>query len=1018
MKKPPNIRFRELERQTLYHEIRIFIAGVEVTQDLRDTVSTSMQNRTAFSTAQFTLDNAGDKYVMTAANVAGTFGADPYARYDETAKKAIVNRKLGLSSQPTLADRERVVEQLFVDARAQASLQFDTLDPEAAGQDDSTKQKAVQSVVNSTMQALGPQFFKDDDTASETGRSVLAKVVAEFPSLALHEADDIVQRGIKSRNSPLAGQDVTTESFAPAKREANKYNPRDPDTNETLWTFDQGDIVINKHDPVVIFAHNPLTENDEWYRAYKGFINTVTESCDETTGASSITVSCYCIRNMMAQQRVAKNMAIAQLDPIFLYEKQPGFFNDLTGANTDGTSSAAIGLNLEDFVSKFVVGRTLSEINGKVPATPKGSKDKGQNANTPVPAVGWFTIGRVVRYPAAGGASAVNGNVNSAQGDASAARLADWHNITMFGESALPQAKPRDLHGGFLTGPEVTTAGQACFIGGNEDPWRGKLHMLLPRGGTNVDSLEQFAFDANPEQFQFTDRLSFIRQYTEALDYQFYTTPCGDLVLEFPMYDFAPEHFGSEWERLFTVRGHAISSTVTPEAETVPAAVVVTGSYGGTQIPADAQSEQFNNMVMRVAAYSKVVATRYGIGNVDLDTRIPWLDTPEKVAAYALLTYQKKLMDASRASFVAAHRPFWGVNRPVLLARRGRLGLSESVETTWELLGQVSSTVTIRAIRKVVDEKVPSTLAGQPDRIMRSYRFTLTGGQHAGLSYLVPDAQKAKPDKPAAKSAGQAATKTTTAPTSSGTTTTSTGASSTSSTSSTTSTSTSTTGTSTANQSVPEASVAEEQAAQASLPTEQVPTQPAQSAQTETKTPSPTIDVKKIKARSGIDLTGSGVESPATSVPVQDIQKAPSNVATKDGVPLRADDTTRDVLYQMALAVPEVTLIVTQSWADKRDAHVAGRQVSNSKHYLGQAIDLRSRDPLTGKSVFTPDQLNRMADVATTNGYNFIVETQESGPHIHVEKANGDTGRAWTAFNARADAANKQSTQTQSTPSG
>lgn len=570
----------------------------------------------------------------------------------------------------------------------------------------------IKGTVDKLIQKLGPEFFDDKKTTEATREATMKAVVDKFDrfvSLDPAEIQKQMDASIAKRNGAISNAaDQDTAAQTPINREATNTNPIHPETNEPKCTFDPGDLVIGKHDPIMIFAHNPYTEADEWYPVFCGFINTANERTDETTGESSITLQCYCVRALMKQMRVVINPAIAQIEPDVVFgQKDAGYFADLLNFNSSGFTDATYGLPLEQIVCLLVTGSISSKVKSDLTSAPDGQEASTNfvSGKTNSNAIGRFFTGEVMRYEGAAAAG-----VPASTGEDSKT-LEEWHALTVFG----PDKK-------FMPESEVNEIGLNSYIGGSFDPWTRQMHFLLPSNGSNVKNLSELVVADNLQQFQFSNRWEMIHTLARLLDYQFMTTPFGDLILEFPMYDFVPEDFGTTWTSMFKYFGHLIDSAVTPEAETVPAGVVLTGAINPLGV-----AGQSDSLLLRVLAYSKTVAAKYGVAEIEHQAK-PFLNDIDRLKAYAAITYQRMLANASNLSFTATHRPFLMPNRPILHERRNRLGISYSVEHTWELGGVVSTEIAIRCIRKKVIKD------GQA-----SYRF-VTGGTQMSVSYRVPAA--------------------------------------------------------------------------------------------------------------------------------------------------------------------------------------------------------------------------------------------------------------------------------------
>jgi hypothetical protein len=700
------IRFLEAKYTHFYHDLRVFICGVEVSSDLRGSLAVSISDGTAPNTATITLDNALDKYVFTEENAQGLYGDDLYERYGERAKAQIVLRKLSRDGKITKRDREATIQEQMEDALAAI---------EKANNPESMTVTAIRGVVDEVVNKLSDDFFNETST-DETRTTIMSSVISKFASLNTSTIREQMDTSITQRANTFSGIAKTdVAAYTPPKRHEAYNNPPHSETLQALYSFDVGDLVINKNDPVVVYAHNPLTENDEWYPAFTGFVKIATETTDETTGESSVTLQCECIRALMKKIRISLNAALAQYEPdIVMNDPDLGYFRDVIDVNDTPFSTILVGKSLEDAVCLLVTGKSSVKA-----ATDKQEEPSQQEKQDPNPEraakgqIGRFSMGEVIPYPVSQNkpdkSNVADWIPKTGGTDADAAALSRWHSLSVFGAT-------KD----FITDAEVTRRGSNSYLGGDFDPWSRKLHMILPAQGTNVATLANYAIDQNRNQFQFTDRWTIIREVAQLLDYQFYTSPNGDLLLEFPMYDFSPQDFGPSWAPIFTYFNHLISSSVTPESDDIPAGLILDGSL--TNIDS---ARGPVTMTRRVMAYSKNVAAKYGTVGI-LREEARFLTDLKQLDAYAAVMYQRMLANASGMVFSAAHRPFLMPNRPILHERRNRLGLSYSVDNTWEIEKTVTTEIAVRAIRKRVR-----------DGNNYVYRF-ITGGTNLAISTRLP----------------------------------------------------------------------------------------------------------------------------------------------------------------------------------------------------------------------------------------------------------------------------------------
>lgn len=967
MAKTPNLSFVEEKRQFYYHDLRVFIQGAEVTKDLSGRVSVSISDRATPSTASITLDNALDKYIFTEQNSQGIYGTDLLNKYTEEPKSIIVARKTKTDAKVGTAERNIAIEQVVANIYEKEILP-------ASGNPKSFKPTGGDrsKLINKTYASLNDNFFGEKAT-EETKLAVMHEVLKFMGNQpqdtdAEETAQDIDKASDRRTSQAAAGgplasaQAIETEQpttvIGPSTNTSAR-NPANPDTPDdvAVWDFQVGDIVLNKHDTIVIWARNPLDEGrDQWYRVFTGFINTVTETTDETVGKSLINISCYCVRALMRRMRIATNDGYGVIEPqVVMTDPSLKAFQDIIRPGAGGRTHFLQGNSLEQAVEQLVTGRMTIGIKGGV------DPEKLKTGR-----VGSFTLGRILRYPGGTDAAQQRVGVPLASNTADNAILEEWHTISMFGDqgdtttsngstaAAGTDGRTTFSDTAFKSYEVVSRLGAQCFPGGDDDPYAKRLHMLLPNDGTNIKKLHQIAFDTQPTQYNMSNRFDILNYFVGELDYQFYTSPSGDLLLEFPMYDFLPEDFGPNWAPFFKFNTHLMTTTATDESAEMPTGVVVTGSMtgvGGSE--GDSTTRAF---MRRATAFSRTIAARYGIGEFEWVEK-NYLIELELVAEYAALLYQKRLMAASQMSFTAAYRPFLMPNRPILHERRNRLGLLQTVENSWEIFGEVSNEMTIFALRKRI-KNADGT---------HSYRFVATDGFAMSVSYRLPTQYKPPQEKEEKSTAPEAQ---------------------------------------------PASGTAVLESAQNSSsadPTKQASLQPAQKSAASTpakkkqsaKVQAPGIaqDVKK----SGITVMLPAKESTEKNQSTMDDDDFSDleNLDLKAKTDLNVSKltpTAKSILRKVVDCAKPTKITLTSGYrteaqkeAARKKAEARGEasQVAvNSDHDTGDAFDIRLIDPSTKERVLSDDDVEKIADCATKEGYSCIVHGGTE-IHIHIGKEDG-----------------------------
>lgn len=164
-----------------------------------------------------------------------------------------------------------------------------------------------------------------------------------------------------------------------------------------------------------------------------------------------------------------------------------------------------------------------------------------------------------------------------------------------------------------FTRAEVDAIGRATTWKGSWSPWNGLLHYL-ESGEGNIRSLLDISYQ---EQFDNSDidwesRSSILSELCQKLDYQWWVTPIGDIVFEFPMYDFFPTAFGS-FAPLMTFDHHLKSADFTDESDSFPTVFIGQGSYSTFAKYQEGAGQNNNEWANRVILFAPTLASRVGV---------------------------------------------------------------------------------------------------------------------------------------------------------------------------------------------------------------------------------------------------------------------------------------------------------------------------------------------------------------------------------------------------------------------
>lgn len=160
---------------------------------------------------------------------------------------------------------------------------------------------------------------------------------------------------------------------------------------------------------------------------------------------------------------------------------------------------------------------------------------------------------------------------------------------------------------------EIDAIGKATTWKGAWSPWNGYLHYY-ETGEGNIKSLIDVSAQ---EQFEnstveWEDRAAILNELTQKLDYQWWVTPIGDIVFEFPMYDFFPTAFG-EFATVLTFDKHLKSANFTDETQEIPTLFIGQGSFSTRAEAQEAGGDNLAKAANRVILFTPTLASRIGV---------------------------------------------------------------------------------------------------------------------------------------------------------------------------------------------------------------------------------------------------------------------------------------------------------------------------------------------------------------------------------------------------------------------
>lgn len=613
-------KFTEQTDQNYYHDIKVFICGVDVTPWLSGDISVNYGEGAGINVLNLTLTNQYDAFVLTEKNlgekdVSKAFrNLDPYSPtgdYSERAKMEIWNRK------------------------------------------------------------------------NADGRNVKHKVNTFGP------ANGRTGQVLSATNNESSATEDTTRRYP----------------------FSPGSLVFHKYDQVRVFARNPLSRVDEWMVVFSGFLDVKPYTRDRVNGMSTIRITAQDIRFPMQKMRTQTNpsAAVGNQNTLTFVGKgksipgdQPnaGYFNDLIAPNQQ-LNHVLGGQTFRDSLYFLILGGKPTRKFGGVGVTDI-SPDNGGIAKN-LSAVGRMVLGFEAYYH-----PEKNRKDNT---------LETWNNVIHFG----------NREGKFMTYADVLRIGSETHEWGNNDLWARKVNFLWPAEGAPNTNLVEFGVATNvTDKVAWSSRLELILDMCQNIDYKMYVSPWGDMVFEFPMWDFNPDNFGPSYAECYRFNLHVISEDINDEGGEAVTAVQVNSNYLNTNIRGDASDasqtagqQTFGELIR--TAYSNTLASRIGVQVKTIFK--PGITSPSALSKFALLELNKAIADYNKFDFKTQYRPFISVNRPIHNVPAYRMGSVTSFTTTWRLRDTVDLDINLNCVRKAEMNGGKVTFK------------TVTGGESSPLSY-------------------------------------------------------------------------------------------------------------------------------------------------------------------------------------------------------------------------------------------------------------------------------------------
>ena len=558
---------------------------------------------------------------------------------------------------------------------------------------------------------------------------------------------------LKNGFDPKTGKNVPrnfkhkVKSWGPkksTKEVVGKLNPVSENDDQSFtattdrFPFVLGSTVFHKTDQLRIFVKNPFTRfYNQWYVAFSGYLTSHILTRDYVNGQSVVRIQAQDIRSLMQKMRVQVNpsaqvsnenvLVVGSADPkagIDSTDANAGYFNDMISNHTT-ISHVLGGKNFEQTVNFLMLGKGQA---GGDDVTIEGSAPVMLNA------VAKFQAGVTLEY-----------DVSKTQERKKV--LERFTNIVNFGQDPdILNVASRTRNGNdklfqrsktelFLDWEDMYKTGKGSHPWGDYSVDAGRVHFLLPAKGHPASNLVSASNTgaSTSDKISWASRLELLYETCNNIDYQIYVSGWGDMIFEFPMYDFNPDDFGPAYEKLYTFNHHTVSDTVDDEGGEEVSGLIIQSNLLAPQLRTGQEQAKAGqpalNLNLYTTIFSNILASRIGV-QMKTITKLGIIDQ-EDLAQFGFLEFNKIIAEYSKYSFVSTFRPYLNVNRPIHSALRDRIGMLDTFTTTWNIRKEVSSELNLRYVRR--REHLRDS-EGKLDLTQVVYR-SIVGGEATPISY-------------------------------------------------------------------------------------------------------------------------------------------------------------------------------------------------------------------------------------------------------------------------------------------
>ncbi len=482
----------------------------------------------------------------------------------------------------------------------------------------------------------------------------------------------------------------------------------------TRWDLYPGSCVFNTGDPIRVFLRHPDKHikvgskyEPVWYHGFTGYLISVTSADNLGDGVFSLVLSAEgAATRMLRLSRITRNYT-GYLD--VLVQSPELIVGDVV--NQIGFTSLLTSMSMPQMLGALVIGGGSSILNQYGPPL--------DEATTKIQGIGRFSLGT--------GA----GGIQLWESDKFQAWQAAIH-------PEMTEAQVMEVGGKSGFGPDSEVYSSFGGFSGQYAPDKGSLHILLPNQSfAHFNQIVETAVVSygSIAESEFDNRLDLITRYI--CNYLLYTvqeTPKGDVLAEFPMYDFTPYDLGDYGKTDLINDSETSTVSMTEDDSKAYTWIVAKGSFT-TYKSADDKAGAIKLISRTGHAILANLIPRYGIRVMPIDN--PVMRTEEAVKYFLQVACARVVAEIRSAhSTLGLVDPAIISNRPYLLSYKNVLGTLLRINHDIQYQQSTTTSLDLNYIRLVKP---------LPDG---TYKFMLIGGDNAAAKPLSYDGLTTVEDLP------------------------------------------------------------------------------------------------------------------------------------------------------------------------------------------------------------------------------------------------------------------------------